>query len=285
MEQKISQVVRELFGVDVEVKLTRPDVDFGDYATNVALQIAKPLGRNPREVADAIVEKLRELGEFSEASVAGPGFINVRVNQEILLGELEKMIAEPDYGRSHLYDNKVVITEYSDPNPFKVLHAGHFYTSVVGAAISELIESAGGTVHRVNFGGDVGMHVAKTMWAIIQNLGGEHPEKLTEIPEDGRSEWMAARYVEGTNAYEDDEVAKAAITELNKKIYQLHTDDEHDSTFAQLYWTCREWSYAYFDALRPYRNDIREVLSRESDGAGRTKNCSRAKRSRGVQRK
>jgi arginyl-tRNA synthetase len=249
MEQKISQVVRELFDTDVEVKLTRPDVEFGDYATNVALQIAKPLQKNPREVAEAIAEKLRATGEFSEVSVAGPGFINIRVNQEVLLSELEKMISDSDYGRSHLYDNKVVITEYSDPNPFKVLHAGHFYTSVVGAAISELIESAGGTVHRVNFGGDVGMHVAKTMWAIIQNFGGEHPEKLSEIPEGGRSEWMAARYVEGTNAYEDDEAAKAEITDLNKKIYQLHSDDEHDSAFAQLYWTCREWSYDYFDAF------------------------------------
>lgn len=249
MEQKISQIVRELFDSEAEAKLTRPELEFGDYATNVALQIAKPLGKNPREVAEAIAQKLRESGDFSEVSVAGPGFINIRVTQELLAGELQKMISEPDYGRSHLYDNKVVITEYSDPNPFKVLHAGHFYTSVVGAAISQLIESAGGTVHRVNFGGDVGMHVAKTMWAIIQNLGGEHPEKLTDIPEDGRSEWMAARYVEGTNAYEDDEAAKADIVELNKKIYQLHIDDEHDSTLAQLYWTCREWSYDYFNAF------------------------------------
>lgn len=181
-------------------------------------------------------------------SVAGPGFINFRISDSVLGVELEKM-GRVGYGASHAYNGKVVITEYSDPNPFKVLHAGHFYTSVVGDAISKLIEQAGGAVHRVNFGGDVGMHVAKTMWAIVQKLGGEQPEKLQDIAEDQHSEWMAARYVEGTRAYEDDEAAKALIVDLNKKIYQIHTNDDHESAFAQLYWTCREWSYDYFDTF------------------------------------
>ncbi len=115
--------------------------------------------------------------------------------------------------------------------------------------MSNLIEEAGGTVHRVNFGGDVGMHVAKTMWAIIQALGGEDPEALGDIPEDQRSEWMAKQYVIGTQAYEDDPTAKETIVLLNKKIYQLHADGDHDSALAQLYWTCRQWSYDYFDAF------------------------------------
>src|SRR6185312_4868814 len=84
----------------------------------------------------------------------------------------------------HDLEGKTVVTEYSDPNPFKVLHAGHLYTSVVGDAISNLLENAGANVHRVNFGGDVGLHVGKTMWAILQELGGEHPEKLADIPAD-----------------------------------------------------------------------------------------------------
>jgi arginyl-tRNA synthetase len=64
---------------------------------------------------------------------------------------------------------RTIVTEYSDPNPFKVLHVGHLYTSVIGDAISNIIENAGGQVHRVNFGGDVGLHVGKTMWAIIDH--------------------------------------------------------------------------------------------------------------------
>lgn len=248
MEERISHIIKDLYDVDVAVALTRPEPAFGDYSTNVALQLAGRLGRNPREVAGEIVAKLGEEGVFSEVSVAGPGFINIRVSQQVLADQIAHML-DADYGKSGKYEGKTVITEYSDPNPFKVLHAGHLYTSVVGDAISNLIEAAGGKVHRVNFGGDVGLHVAKTMWAIIRGLGGELPEKLTEIPEDGRSEWMASHYVEGTRAYDDDEQAKTEIVALNKKIYQLHTDNDHESPLAQLYWTCRQWSYDYFNAF------------------------------------
>jgi arginyl-tRNA synthetase len=249
MEVKIATIIRELFETESEVKLTRPDAEFGDYATNAALQLAGKLGKNPRDIAETIAERLRNEEDIAEVSIAGPGFINIRLNDAALARELEAMISGSQYGQTNLYAGKTVITEYSDPNPFKVLHAGHFYTSVIGDAISNLIESAGGNVHRVNFGGDVGMHVAKTMWAIIKQLGGEHPEKLAEIDEQKRSEWMAACYVEGTRAYEDDEQAKAEMIVLNKKIYQLHADDDHDSSLAQLYWTCRKWSYDYFDAF------------------------------------
>ncbi|MEP6710735.1 MAG: arginine--tRNA ligase [Candidatus Saccharibacteria bacterium] len=248
MEEQIHQAIKQLFDVDQAVKLTRPEPQFGDYATNVAMQLGKALGKNPREIADQLTNALKVTGSFSDVSVAGPGFINLRVKDAVLTTELEAIMSDPlEYGKSQIYQDKVVVTEYSDPNPFKVLHVGHLYTSVIGDAISNLIESAGGQVHRVNFGGDVGLHVGKTMWAIIKELGGENPEKLADIDEQNRSEWMAKCYVEGTAAYDDDEQAKADIIALNKRVYQLHTDNDHDSAFAQIYWTCREWSYDYFN--------------------------------------
>ena len=248
MEDTIAQVIRQEFDVDITPQVSRPEPAFGDYATNVALQLAGRLGKSPRDIAEQVASALRHTEQFAEVTVAGPGFINLRLSTASLAQQLNVML-EPGYGATDSYSGKVVITEYSDPNPFKVLHAGHFYTSVVGDAMSNLIEQAGGTVHRVNFGGDVGMHVAKTMWAIIQALGGEDPEALGDIPEDQRSEWMAKQYVIGTQAYEDDPTAKEAIVLLNKKIYQLHTDNDHYSALAQLYWTCRQWSYDYFDAF------------------------------------
>lgn len=246
----IRLIVKQLFNINQDIQLSRPDSQFGDYATNVAMQIAKQMGNNPREIAEKLVEKIRESENISEVSIAGPGFINLRIKDSILTDELNKIINNPsEYGKSSLYKGKVVVTEYSDPNPFKVLHVGHFYTSVIGDAISNLIEYAGGEVHRVNFGGDVGLHVGKTMWAIINMLGGENPEKLSEIAVDNRSEWMANCYIEGTRAYEDDEKAKSEIISLNKKVYQFHADNDHESPLAQIYWTCREWSYDYFNAF------------------------------------
>lgn len=248
IEKAVQAACKRVFAIDTQVELTRPDEQFGDYATNVALQLAKKIGKNPREVAEAITKELEKNG--MQASVAGPGFINIRLDHKTLRDELDVILNQGlAYGKPKTYQGKVVVTEYSDPNPFKVLHAGHLYTSIVGDAISNLIEAAGGKVHRVNFGGDVGLHVGKTMWAIVQELGGEYPEKLEKIPETERSEWMAAAYVKGTNAYEEDEKAKTEIIALNKRVYQLHNDNDHDSAFARIYWICREWSYDYFDAF------------------------------------
>jgi arginyl-tRNA synthetase len=242
LEQVVAGVVKELFGLDVATELTRPEAQHGDYATNVALQLSKQVGKNPREVGEALAEKLRTDSRLALVDIAGPGFLNLRLTDAALRGALHAASARPLQGQ-------VVVTEYSDPNPFKVLHAGHFYTSVVGDAISNLLAGAGAQVHRVNFGGDVGLHVGKTMWAITRELGGENPEGLAGIPASERSEWMARCYVTGTNAYEDDEAARGEIITLNKRVYQLHTDADHDSPFAQIYWTCRQWSYDYFNAF------------------------------------
>ncbi len=246
----IKNVVKQLFDIDLDVQLTRPDSQFGDFSTNVAMQLSKQLGKSPRELAERLSEELQKTNEFVDVSIAGPGFINLKIKDEILTAELQKIIASPsEYGKSNLYQGKNVLTEYSDPNPFKVLHVGHLYTSVVGDAIANLIENAGGQVHRLNFGGDVGLHVAKTMWAILRDFGGANPNKLSEISENDRSEFMARCYVEGTRAYEDDETAKPEITLLNKKIYQIYTVNDHESDFAQIYWICRQWSYDYFAAF------------------------------------
>ncbi|MDB5164980.1 MAG: argS [Candidatus Saccharibacteria bacterium] len=244
LESAIAAATKELFAADVSIVLTRPEEQFGDYATNVALQLSKQLGKNPREVADALSVKIREslADTVSDVSVARPGFINVKLSDKALLEAMKTQPVKSLEGRT-------VVAEYSDPNPFKVLHAGHLYTSVVGDAIANLLEHAGAEVHRVNFGGDVGLHVGKTMWAILRELGGEHPEKLDQIPEAERSEWMAQNYVAGTQTYEDDEQVKAEIIALNKRVYQLHDDNDHDSAFAKIYWTCRQWSYDYFDAF------------------------------------
>ena len=250
MEKTIATIIKDLYDVDVEVVLTRPESQFGDYASNVALKLAGQLGKSPRDIAEAVAEQLRSLESLSEVTIAGPGFINVRLSDSVLAEQLALITTQKEsYGRPETYKNKIVVTEYSDPNPFKVLHAGHLYTSVVGDAMSNLIEWAGGTVHRVNFGGDVGLHVAKTLWAIVQELGGELPENLIKIPVETRSEWLAARYVEGTAAYEDDEIAKTEITQLNKKVYAFHSENDHESRLAQIYWTGREWSYDYFNAF------------------------------------
>ena len=244
MDTKIAQIVHQLFGVEIDVQLSRPDPQFGDYTTNIALQLAKTVGEPPRAIAQQLAEKLQETGEFQDVTVAGPGFINIRVTDEVLLTQMKR---EP----AAFLTGQTIVAEYSDPNPFKVLHAGHLYTTLVGDVMTRLLAVSGAEVHRVNFGGDVGLHVAKNMWAIVRYLGGENPHKLADVSDDPhkRASWLSARYVEGNTAYEEDEAVKQEIVTINKRVYQLHTDDDHDSDFAKIYWTCRQWSYDYFNVL------------------------------------
>ncbi len=239
IESALATVVKDLFNEKIDPELTRPNEQFGDYATNIALQLARKLNKTPREIAEAIADSLKN-EQISKVDIAGPGFINITLSDQALWRATK---ANP----AQTLKDKVVVAEYSDPNPFKVLHAGHLYTSVVGDAIANLLEAAGADVRRVNFGGDVGLHVAKNMWAIIKFSDGENPDKLKGIAQDQRADWLSERYVEGNEAYENNESAKAEITNLNKRIYQLHTDNDHDSPLAQIYWTTRKWSYDYFD--------------------------------------
>ena len=239
IKDSISEIVNELFNIDEQIELTRTDEQFGDYATNIALRLSKKVGQNPREIAQAIIGGLKS-DLIETAEVAGPGFINLSLRDEALL----QLVSDEPH---KALQGKEVVAEYSDPNPFKVLHAGHLYTSIVGDAIANLLENAGATVHRVNFGGDVGLHVAKAMWGMIQALEGENPEKLTQISPSDRANWMAQCYQEGSSAYDDEEAAHSAITELNSKVYDIHTRDDHESPLAQIYWTCRTWSYDYFN--------------------------------------
>lgn len=240
----LGSAAKELFGVEVAVEVTRPDPEFGDFATNVAMQIAGRVAKNPREIADVLRDKL--LGELddklADVTVAGPGFLNLKLSDQELIKSLE-LAPRLSLG------GKTVVCEYSDPNPFKPLHAGHLYTTLVGDTISRLIENAGARVIRLNFGGDVGLHVGKSLWAIVKKLGGENPEKLDEIDEGDRPAWLGARYVEGNQAYEADESAKAEIIELNRQVYEIQASNDRDSALAKIYWTCRTWSYDYFASL------------------------------------
>lgn len=270
IEEAIAAAVKELFAVELLSELTRPDAEFGDYATNVALQLAGQLQQNPRAIAEQLAAKLQQDNRLASVSVAGPGFLNLRLDDDLLREQITAIneAAGQTYGRSDKYQDQVIVAEYSDPNPFKVLHAGHLYTSVVGDSIANLLAFAGGAVHRVNFGGDVGMHVGKTMWAILQRLGGENPARLEEVAVVDRPAWMAAAYVEGNNLYDEDEAVKAEMVTLNKQVYALHNTNDHESALAQIYWTCRQWSYDYFDEFYAQIGTTFEKYYPESETAG-----------------
>ncbi len=236
----LSSAVKKLYDVDTKIELTRPEEQFGDFSSNISLQLAPKLKRPARDIADELAGELQPGGVISKTEVAGPGFLNFHLSDSAILRSL-------DTAAPKLYDGQKIVIEYSDPNPFKILHVGHLYTSVVGDAIANLYELAGSEVARVNFGGDIGLHVAKTIWAVLEQLDGEQPEKLDEIKPERRSEWLAECYINGNNASGKSEETKNQIDELNKRLYEIVEQDDHNSPLSKIYWTTRQWSYDYFD--------------------------------------
>lgn len=245
LSQTVAAITKNEFDVETTPEFSRPDAQFGDYATNVAMQLAKPVRQNPRAIAEKIAEKLAESGEYEAVEVAGPGFINITLKSEALLHLVR---AEP----KAFYSGKKIVLEYSCPNAFKELHTGHLYNTVFGDIMSRLLLVGGAQLQRTSFGGDVGLHVAKCLWGMRTELGGEDPAKLKEFSDKDafeRASWISAAYVRGATAYEDSEENKTEIDELNKTIYGYHDTNDHESPLAQIYWTTRQWSYDYFEAF------------------------------------
>lgn len=264
MERAIYTAIEILYGIEMTPVITRPEPQFGDAATNVALQLAGRLGKNPREVAEEIAAHLRETGEFSAVDVAGPGFINVRYSDAALLAQAKRAMPQ-------IYEGVSYVTEYSCPNAFKELHTGHLYQTILGDVIARLIERTGATVYRTSFGGDVGLHVAKCMYGIVQKLGGEKPDALSAVSTDPfeRAGWISACYVAGAGAYESDEAAKQVIDDYNAEIYRLHNEHVTDTPFARIYFTCRQWSYDYFDVFYDLIKVDKQHYYPESTTAGK----------------
>ena len=240
----VSNFIKDRYDIDVAVVFTRPDGTFGDVATNVAMQLAGRLGRSPRDIAEELAATLRELDTVREASVAGPGFINLRLTDVALIGLVQRPLVQALVGKTY-------VLEYSCPNAFKELHTGHLYQTIYGDIVARLLERAGATLHRTSFGGDVGLHVAKCIYGMQQVLAAGNPSTLDEVDSSPfvRAHWISQCYVEGAKAYEENPDAKPVIEDLNKAVYALHETNDHLSELAQLYWTTRQWSYDYFAAF------------------------------------
>ena len=155
MEHTLSAIINELYNVDVHPTVSRPDPEFGDYATNAALQLAGKVGKNPREVAEEIAAKLRESGDFSEVTIAGPGFINVRVSGSSLAHRINDQWSER-FGENQDGANKTVIVEYPSPNMAKPYSVGHLRPGNQGWAARQLMEATGWKVITDNHLGDYG---------------------------------------------------------------------------------------------------------------------------------
>jgi arginyl-tRNA synthetase len=144
----------------------RPATDpkFGDYQANGCMAVAKQAGRNPRELA-AEVARAVDLAPLADApEVAGPGFLNVRLNAEWLGSELQQLIDNPALGLEPVPAPKTVVIDFSSPNVAKPMHVGHVRSTVIGDSLSRILTSLGHKVIKDNHLGDWGTQFGMIIW-------------------------------------------------------------------------------------------------------------------------
>lgn len=164
-------------GVPSEVRVERPKVkEHGDYATNVALQLAKRAGLNPRDLAQWLAEELVADDGVDAAEVAGPGFLNIRVaagaQGAVAAGVLR---AGAGFGRTETLAGQRVDLEFISANPTGPLHLGHTRWAAVGDAIARVLEAAGAEVTREFYVNDRGVQMDHFGASLLARAHGEEP--------------------------------------------------------------------------------------------------------------
>lgn len=146
----------EIASLSTTVERTR-DARHGDFASNIAMQLAKPLRRNPRELAAEIIDRLPDSKLIADVEIAGPGFINFHVGEAAFHHEVAAILADPGgYGRQASKERPRILLEFVSANPTGPLHVGHGRHAAFGASLGNLLEAAGHPVVREYYVNDAG---------------------------------------------------------------------------------------------------------------------------------
>src|SRR3989344_696281 len=240
LKSKVSEYIK---GIDFEV-LIPPNPELGDYSINAAFVLAKKEKKNPKEVAEDIIKKLKEddwfSGRFEKIEFANPGFINFYFQPSFLQRIILEVSKEKDYGCNQDFKGQKVMVEYTDPNPFKLFHIGHLMSNAIGESIARIYEASGAEAIRVTWQGDVWTHIAMAVWAIQKDKAG-NIKKDSSLEE--KMAYLGKAYSIGALAFKDDPEAKKEIEEVNKDIYSKN------KRVMEIYTMGREWSLEYFENI------------------------------------
>ncbi len=173
----VKEIIKKVIGEVCETQsfsVERPaDITKGDFATNVAMVMAKEAGKNPREFAEEIVQRLKKnnaLGEvvdMEKIEVAGPGFINFWVKDEVLVGSVTQGLGNIEgIGNSDWARNKRVLVEFSSPNIAKRFSVGHLRSTIIGQALFNLYKASGAELTNDNHLGDWGTQFGMIVAAV-----------------------------------------------------------------------------------------------------------------------
>ncbi len=233
--KEIQKITAELTDKDIEIKVDVPtDLLKGDFSTNIAMR----LGGNPIEIAEKIkiaLEKCEIASKFKKIEAVKPGFINFYLSDSEIIDQSMRL-----FSKNKKEDGDELILEFGDLNPFKEPHLGHVRNLVLGESLARIKEFEGNNVIRANYEGDVGMHVAKCIWGIINS---KDFDEFRNRGLEERAKYLGRCYSSGAKSFEEDENARKEITDINIGIYQK------DSQVIDIWENGRKWSLEYFEEL------------------------------------
>lgn len=246
VKQRILEDLRKTTGdlgyqvSDIVLSISK-NPQFGDYTTNIALQLAKQKSQltkqTPQDIANQIIDRVQGTdgsGEYLEKiEVAGAGFINFFVSDKYLIKNLK---TAGDLSKDKTKGK--ILVEYGHTNPLKEIHIGHLRTFILGESIARILESLGHQVFRANYQGDIGVHIAKAIWG-VEKMG--LPTKELNLEE--KAEFLGKCYAEGNTAYETDPTFKSGIDRINAQLYQKQPQVK------KIYELTRSWSLEYFEPI------------------------------------
>ncbi len=248
--------------IDSTIERTR-DASHGDFASNVAMRLAKPARKAPRDIAASIVDAIGDSPSIDKVEIAGPGFINFHLSPAAFHAEIASILAQGDaYGRQPARDEPKVLLEFVSANPTGPLHVGHGRLAAFGDTVGNLLEAAGYAVHREYYVNDAGRQMdilgasVWLRWLGDHDLdmdfpkGGYRGDYIRDIAKDidtsGLSAPDAATVNDGLPANGDDNTDEY-VDALIARAKELHGEDGFDRIRQQ--------------SLDSIREDIREDLA------------------------
>ena len=245
IEKELRKAIVELgFVSPSDIVLSSPEKSqFGDYSSNIPLQLSKQKHQNsyqkPHEIANLIIEKIGHPLYLERIEAAGPGFLNFFIKDKDLVKVLTN--ADDDDALMDQDDLQKIIVEYCDPNTHKMLHIGHLLQLTLGEAMARLFEYQGHEVYRTNYGSDIGLTVGKCLWG-VEKLEDEYEQaKMGTLRV--KAEFLGKAYAFGHGEYEKSLEIKEEIDQITNKLYQ------RDESLMSIWDETKAWSLGYFETI------------------------------------
>lgn len=235
----------EKIGIKEEnLDLKRPsNPNFGDYATSIALKLAKKLKKNPVKIAEEIIKNFPKNDLLEKMEIVKPGFINFWLSKYNLLLSAKQISSKFSFNSFYLGNIKKVMVEFAHPNTHKLFHIGHLRNISTGESIVRIFEASGNKVIRANYQGDVGLHIAKCLWSLRNEIKKNGKDFFKTMTLREKIFLVGKHYTAGTKAYEENEKAKKEIIDVNRMIYELSPE------IMDLWKKTRSWSLEYFNEI------------------------------------